>query len=108
MAFKFASELQKRQPHLIDDKDVLCVMLAGLCHDLGHGPYSHLWEHFVHECGREWHHESASLEMLDYLIEANNLRPILKKEADLDERDLVFIKELIAGNVRPRNLFDLG
>ena len=98
MAFKFASELRKQHPELVDEKDVLCVMLAGLCHDLGHGPFSHLWEFFVHESGKEWHHETSSVLMLDYLIKENDLMPFFEREAGFDDRDILFIKELIAGD----------
>lgn len=32
----------------------LCVELAGLCHDLGHGPFSHTWERYLKASGIDW------------------------------------------------------
>lgn len=54
LAGQLVSALQRRQHYLqITDEDVLCVMLAGLCHDLGHGPFSHMWEEFVNKANKE-------------------------------------------------------
>ena len=111
------------QPELgITERDVRCVQLAGLCHDLGHGPWSHVWDglfipsilcvflllysslergltlHCAPAClsiyrpGSKWSHEDASEMMFDDLVRSNGI--------DIDEDDINFIKDLIQGNVR--------
>lgn len=83
--------------------DVLCVGIAGLCHDLGHGPLSHMFEHFVNICRKskgeietkgKWCHEDASVQMLRYLIEVNNLD---FEQYGLSPEDLTFVGQLIQG-----------
>ncbi|OBZ71990.1 Deoxynucleoside triphosphate triphosphohydrolase SAMHD1 [Grifola frondosa] len=86
--------LKNTQPTLgITDRDVRCVTIAGLCHDLGHGPWSHVWDSlFIPRAlpGRNWTHEEASEMMFDSLLKENEL--------ELDDQDANFIKALIASD----------
>ena len=104
---KLASRLREIQPELgITDVDVLCVQLAGLCHDLGHGPCSHMFEHFLEGAwkakgyGVPPTHECLSTLLFDYLIEDNGLAGAFE-EAGLSQRDITFIKEMIDHPVGP-------
>lgn len=38
----------------VTQEEKLCVELAGLCHDLGHGPLSHSWERYLQASGVSW------------------------------------------------------
>ena len=105
LARTFVGQLRQRQPELgLTNADELCVHLAGLVHDLGHGPFSHLFDgKFVSEVRAaqdpplpKWEHEHASVAMLDHLIEANNLMPTLKGHG-LTPHDVHFVQELVLG-----------
>lgn len=108
-----ASHLQRKQSELgITDRDIECVEIAGLCHDLGHGPWSHVWDGlFIPQAlyasiplslsrvhifvidsrpGSKWQHEDGSVMMFDYLVQDNDIT--------LDVKDEKFIKALISGD----------
>jgi len=61
-------------------RDGEAVALAGLCHDLGHGPFSHVFdnEFIPRRHGSQydpslWSHEDMSARMLEYLVDENNI-----------------------------------
>ncbi|XP_068118219.1 deoxynucleoside triphosphate triphosphohydrolase SAMHD1-like [Hyperolius riggenbachi] len=96
LAGQLVQVLHDRQSELnIDQKDILCVKIAGLCHDLGHGPFSHMFDNnFMAD--RNFKHESVSVKMFDHLIQSIGLQCIMKEFSLLPE-DLTFIKEMIVG-----------
>jgi deoxynucleoside triphosphate triphosphohydrolase SAMHD1 len=83
--------LAKHQPELgITDTEVRNVAIAGLCHDLGHGPFSHVFDNqFIRKLqheqkhgkhgvvdtdgkptdGETWCHEKASTMMFRHIVD---------------------------------------
>lgn len=88
----------------ITDKDEFCVLLAALCHDLGHGPFSHMFDgKFLSEYpDYKKTHEELSVEMLRYLLKKNKLISEFEKRfKKFDENDIVFVCEMIKGPDTP-------
>ena len=55
---------------LCSDKDVLCICLAALLHDIGHPMLGHMFEEHMREQGHpNWEHETASNLLIDALFE---------------------------------------
>ncbi|XP_055508220.1 deoxynucleoside triphosphate triphosphohydrolase SAMHD1-like isoform X2 [Leucoraja erinacea] len=107
LAGQLVKALRDRQPELqINHRDILCVQIAGLCHDLGHGPFSHVFDGNVIPQTRKdkWKHEDASLAMFDHLIDTNGLKVVLLSYGMKLPEDVNFIKELIRG--RPTEVDD--
>ncbi|CAG8459548.1 6455_t:CDS:10 [Paraglomus brasilianum] len=106
LANSLISRFQRDQKELkITDREVKCVTIAGLCHDLGHGPFSHVFDNIVVPRlklgGEKWSHEKASEMMVNHL--ANDLE-------FLDDDDIKVINQLIIGTPPSKDrtfLFDI-
>eukprot|EP00938_MAST-03A_sp_MAST-3A-sp1_P000929 g929.t1 len=111
LAGQYAKKLQEtlslnpisRKEQQITEVDALCVQIAGLCHDLGHGPLSHTYDgQFVRKLRhdrKDWAHEHASADLLDHLIESNKGLREAFESYGLTDSDIHFIKELIFGDI---------
>ncbi|MED6219678.1 hypothetical protein PIB30_037992 [Stylosanthes scabra] len=77
----------------IERSDVLTVKLAGLLHDVGHGPFSHAFEHGFLPLvlnGATWNHEEMSVKMVDHIVDQHNI--------DIDPELLKKAKEMITSS----------
>lgn len=95
-------EIQKYYQHMYDGKlhlldNYICelIKIAGLCHDLGHGPFSHIFDDaFIPSIGLQdaqfRHHEARSGALLERIIKST---PELAQTVTDDE--IQFMKNII-------------
>lgn len=82
----------------LNQVDKLSIQLAGLCHDLGHGPFSHVFDNeFLprrhlnwDQKNAAWSHEAMSAEMFEWMVEDNNI--------ELDKEVVRRVRNLITSN----------
>ena len=66
--------LKSKQPELnIKEEWTQSVVIAGLCHDIGHGPWSHCFEAIAHKIDPTWDHEDSSVNILLNMIDKYKL-----------------------------------
>ncbi|XP_022928109.1 deoxynucleoside triphosphate triphosphohydrolase SAMHD1 homolog [Cucurbita moschata] len=90
----------------IDHNDIQTVKLAGLLHDVGHGPFSHLFEReFLPRVlsGYEWSHELMSVKMVDHIVDEHHI--------DIDSGMIKRVKDMILSSsefTRPKGSREKG
>jgi len=77
----------------VEERDKRNVMTAALCHDLGHGPFSHTFDNnFIQVRFPElkWCHERCSVELFEFMIDNNHID-------HFEREDIRMIQDFIIG-----------
>lgn len=98
--------LEKINTVLLDDYLIELIKIAGLVHDIGHGPFSHLFDEWLHsipniKSSKLIDHESRSVILLENIISDRKIK-LLDEEyymrEFIDNEAFKFISELINPN----------
>ena len=92
LAKKILESIKQKQNELvINDQDIINVEIAGLCHDLGHGPFSHIFDDLFlfkkYQDSEFRHHEERSCVILEKIVKKYNIQ--------INDKNLEIIKNMI-------------
>jgi len=83
LAGKLMETLQKNQPRLqISPREIEVTRIAGLIHDIGHGPFSHLYDEHIRNASED-EHEIRGCKVFQHMVK--------KYKLPLNERDVMQI-----------------
>ncbi len=89
LSTRMIEALRRQNNSLFSDEELLAIPLAALCHDIGHGPFSHLFERVTKEfVGDGANHESWTVKILEEEKEISTLL----KEAGVQQIIVEIIK----------------
>lgn len=82
------TSIKEKHPEFnIDDNFIELYQIAGLIHDIGHGPFSHLYDDEIIDQEKDMKHESRGINIFKGMVEKYSL--------SYDKKEIDFIIELI-------------
>ena len=85
--------LMTKQKDIIEENKIELIKIGGLCHDLGHGPYSHTFDNYFlkdKDIGSWQYHEKRSQDIFKYIVDKYSLK--------FSENDVNFVCQVIDNN----------
>lgn len=96
LGMKMFNRLCESNPGIIEELGIdsvitkKAVSLATLCHDLGHGPFSHFFESFIRTKNPGWKHERMSSVLIIHMIDTEHI--------DVDPEIVKMAQQMIEGD----------